>query len=167
VQCRWGCLVNSATMINMTDSYYKTLLLEGRAKKLQELVALASKDRPAIEAKRFKEEAQRILRDLAELDDKILVESDGPGGLDYREDVGINVSIVRYLTNRGGPATEAEITSDLIRGQFPGYKDAHRLAIRVGRCVRSYTVGRPSENPKLKVRKNLVGLIEWPDKMFS
>jgi hypothetical protein len=55
----------------------------------------------------------------------------------------------------------------MIRGQFPGYKDAHRLAIRVGRCVRSYTVGRPSENPKLKVRKNLVGLIEWPDKMFS
>jgi hypothetical protein len=152
---------------NMTDSYYKILLFEGREKKLQELVALASKDRPAIEAKRFKEEALRIIRDLAELDDKILVESDGPGGLDYREDVEIHVSIVRFLTNRGGPATEAEITSDLIRGQFPGYRRERNMAIRVGRCIRSYTVGRPSANPKVKVKKNLVGLVEWPDKMFS
>jgi len=149
--------------VNMPDSYYRNLLLEGKRKKLQELADLASKERTPSEARRFAAEAQSVLGDLAELDEKIAM-TDGPTGLDYRGDTEINISVVRYLTAIGRPATEGEIIRELIRGQFPKYKDAHKMAIRVGRCVRSYDVGKPSENPKLRIRKDLVG---WPDKMFS
>ncbi len=164
---RQGCLVESATMTDsvMTDSYYRILLLEGKAKKLQELADLASQERKPADAKRFAASAQTILRDLAELDDKLST-ADGPGGLDYREDAEINIPIVKYLTYLNRPAAEAEITKELIRGRFRGYKDEHKMAIRVGRCIRSYVVGKPSENPKLKVKKGLVGLPEWPDQMF-
>jgi hypothetical protein len=154
------------TSSTMTDSYYKTLLIEGKKNKLLELAGLASRDRKPSEAKRYAAEAQSILRDLAELDDKLSA-TDGIAGLDYREDVEVNVSIVRYLMNRNGPAGEDEITKELIRGRFPGYKDERKMAIRVGRCIRSYMVGKPSENPKLKVKNGFVGLPEWPDKMFS
>ena len=146
----------------LTNSYYQSLLIEGKAKKLLQLAELAKKDRTPGEAKRYGAEAQAILRDLAELDDKLSL-ADGPAGLDYRDDAEINMPIVKYLTQVNRPATENEIVEDLIRGQFRGYKDERLLAIRVGRCVRSYTLGKPSEN---KVKRGLVGLANWPDKMF-
>lgn len=150
----------------MPDSYYMKLLLDGKANILRELAALASKERPTDAAKRFAAEAQILLRNLAELDEKLLA-NDGPGGLDYREDVEINVSIIRFLAQIGRPAKNDELTKELIRGQFPGYKDMKSMGIRVGRCIRSYVVGKPSENPKLKVKNNLVGLPDWPDEMFQ
>jgi len=150
----------------MTDSYYRTLLIDGKARKLRELADLASKERSASEAKRYAAEAQSILRDLAELDEK-LAAADGPSGLDYRDDAEINIPIVRFLTAIERPATQSEITKDLIRGRFRGYKDEYNMAIRVGRCVRSYDVGKPKDNPKLKVKNDLVGLPGWPDSMFQ
>jgi hypothetical protein len=151
---------------HMTDSYYETLLLEGRAKQLQELAGLASKDRSPTEAKRFAAEAQAILRNLAELDEKLSI-TEGLSGLDYRDDAEMNVAVIRFLSTIDRPATEGEITKELIRGRFRGYKDERKMAIRVGRCIRSYQLAKASENPKLKARNERVGLVEWPDKMFS
>lgn len=150
----------------MSDSYLKTLIQEGRQKQLRELVALASRDRTPSEAKRYAAEAQAILRKLEDLEGANL-DLDGPSGMDYREDVEINVSIIRFLENVKRPATQSELTKELIRGQFPGYKDARKMGIRVGRCVRAYVLGGPSENPKLKYKYDLVGLPTWPDKMFK
>lgn len=155
------------TTTTMPDSYYRTLLMKGKNEKLQELADLASRNRTPSEAKRVAEEAQNILRDLAELDEKLLLAIDGPGGLDYREDLVIYVSIIKYLTAQEIPASEDELTKELIRGQFPGYKNERLLAIRVGRCVRAYTSGAAKVNPKLKYRNRLVGLPGWSDKMFS
>jgi hypothetical protein len=156
----------------MPSSFIKTLLIDSKAKKLQELVDLAAKDRTPVEAKRYAAQAQQILDHLAELDEQILnfkATEDGglPGGMDYREDAVISTAIIRYLTNRDKPASESEITNELIRGQFRGYKDPRKMAIRVGRCVRSYTFGKPSENPKIRVHNDLVGLIDWTDDRFE
>jgi hypothetical protein len=126
------------------------------------LADLASKDRTPSEAKRFAAEAQTILHDLAELDEK-LSETDG----DYSDDLEVHVPIVQYLNKIKRSATVSELTEELIRGRFPGYRDKRRMAIRVGRSVRSYDVGKPSENPKLKLENGLVGLPSWPNKMFS
>src|SRR6516225_4720009 len=137
----------------MPDSFYKDLLFEGKERILRDLAELASRDRSPSDAKRYAAEAQTLLRSLAELDDKIAQATDGPGGLDYREDVNINTAIIKFLTHQGRAATQDELTKELIRGQFPGYKDANRMGVRVGRCIRAYTLGKPSENPKLKVDK--------------
>jgi hypothetical protein len=155
------------TTITMADSYYQTLLIEGKTRKLQALVDLASRDRSPGEAKKYAAEAQTILRDLAELDERILASEEAPTGLDYRDDTQVYIAIVRYLTHLGHPASEAEITKELIRGKYPGYRNSRVIAIRVGRCVRSYDTGRGKDNPKLKYKRGLVGLPEWPDKTFS
>lgn len=148
------------------ESYYRKLLREGSAKKLQELADLGLRDRAPSEVKRYAEEAQSILRDLAELEEKIRDASDGPGSQDYSGHTEINTAVVHFLSQVERPASESEITKVLIRGRFPEYRNKHKMAIRVGRCIRSYTVGKPSENPKLKVKNDLVGLASWPDKMF-
>ncbi|HVJ07095.1 MAG TPA: hypothetical protein VM554_01800 [Acidisarcina sp.] len=150
----------------MSDSYYRTLLIDGKNRKLQELADLASKERTPAKAKQYADQAQAILRDVDEIDAKLAFE-EGPAGLDYRDDAEMNFSIIRFLTHSNRPASEEEITADLIRGQFRGYKDKRKMAIRVGRCVRAYAVGRASSMPKLRVRNNLVGLADWPNEMFS
>jgi hypothetical protein len=132
---------------------------------MKELVNLAARDRSPVDAKRYAAEARTIIRDLEDLSGKL--DLDAPDGMDYRQDVEINAAIVRFLEHANRPATESEITNELIRGQFPGYKDARKTSIRVGRCVRSYTVGKASQNPKLQVRYGFVGLTEWPDKLFK
>jgi hypothetical protein len=146
----------------MSDSYYKSLLLDGKTKKLQELADLATKGRTPSETKRYAAEAQSILLDIAELDDKL-----ADGTADYTEVAEMNVAIVHFLTEIKEPATKSVITKELIRGQFRGHKDERKMAIRVGRCVRAYVVGKASENPKLKERNGLVGLPLWPDSRLA
>jgi hypothetical protein len=162
-----GCQVDSETMINtMTDSYYRTLLLEGRTKKLQQLAELASGDRTASEAKRVAVEAQSILRDLAELDEKLLPVGEASGA--YSDSKNVKESILLYLEQLGRPVSEAELTRELLRGRHPGYKDGeYSMSVRVGRSVQSYVSGAAKVNPKLKYKNLLVGLPDWPDKMFS
>jgi hypothetical protein len=155
------------TMMNDTP-FYKLLLVEGRQRKLRELVGLATQDRTPAQARAITAAAEAILLDIDDLEMRIHAGDEAaPSGLDYRDDIAINVPIIRYLTTTNRPATEDELTYELIRGRFRGYKDGRMLAVRVGRCIRAYTVGRPSISPKLKVVGDLVGLAEWPDSQFS
>jgi hypothetical protein len=151
----------------MTDSYVKDLLREGRAKKLRELADLASKDRTPSEAKRFAAEARAILLQLAEVDKQLSTTDGLVDSPDYSKDRNVNVSIVRYLKELERPVTESELIKELIRGQYPGYKNAKDIGISVGRCARAYDRGVAKVNPKLKYKNRLVGLPEWPDEMFS
>jgi hypothetical protein len=151
----------------MPDSFYRTILIRGKAEKLQELADLASKDRTPAKAKQYAAEAAAILHDLSVLEDKIASTVEGPTGLDYRDDTEIYVAIVRFLSEVKMPVSEKEIIEELIRGQYPGYRDKHSFPIRVGRSIRSYVVGNPKVNPKLIVKNHLVGLPEWSDKIFS
>lgn len=146
------------------DSFYRSLLLQGKAQKLQELCSLATEGRTPAQARMVQARAESILRDLAEIDEKLT--SGGTPEVGYKPGAMFEV-IVEQLTRNQKPMTQDDLTQELIRGQYPGYRDERKMAIRVGRCVRAYVFGRAKENPKLKMVGELVGLPEWPDSRFK
>jgi hypothetical protein len=152
----------------MPDSYHLKLLVEGRKRKFEELADFASQDRADAKAKEFAKAAKAILQIIADLDMKIAEAEEEPvGGLDYRDDLEIHVAIRRFLAQIDRPMTQLDLTTELIRGKFPGYKLAN-FPIRVGRSIRSYTTGATaSQNSKLRELKGRVGLAEWSDKKFN
>lgn len=137
--------------------FYRTLLLEGRTRLLRQLVQLA-KD-PL--------EAERILADIDQLNDKLMQAEDAPTGLDYSADTEPNVAIARWLNETGRPATHEQIVRELVRGHYPGWRNARKVDISVGRCIRSYLVGSPNVKPKFKVVRGRVGLPDWEDDRFQ
>jgi hypothetical protein len=137
--------------------FYRTLLLEGRTRLLRQLVQLA-KD-PL--------EAERILADIDQLNDKLMQAEDSPAGLDYSAHTTPNVAIARWLKQTGRPATQNQIVQELVRGHYPGWRNAKTVDISVGRCIRSYLVGSPNVKPKFKVINGRVGLLDWEDERFQ
>lgn len=146
------------------DSFVHSLLLKGKSQKLKELCDLAAEGRTPAQARSYQLRAERIVLDIAEIDDRLM--SGGTASSDYRTGA-MHEVIVDYIARVQHPVTQDDLTQELIRGQFPGYRDERKMAIRVGRCIRAYVFGRAKENPKLKIVGDLVGLPDWPDERFK